>query len=249
MYVVGQELDLLDAKNMRIVIMDSDLNIQKYIKIRDTTHGLLRIGRFFYMLRADSESPFLKVAVYDEQGNILKQFSDHRPSYVDKNPTTRMEMAVMKIFTGLNFQFNKDSGEIVVVPQNPGDTIEIFLYSPEGKLIRKLDINHIIRYHFPFKWELPIKYPEHGNWVHISSIHCIAASKVLLEYSIVSYNGAKAEKTQTYLLVVDTSAGKLVHKEMIEPTMNIMDVKGKTICARTVEGDINKVVICEFEYK
>jgi len=249
MYNAGRELDLLDSKNMRIAVMDLDLNINKYVQIRHTAHGLLTINGLYYLLCPAINSPFYKIVVYDNLGNFQKEFFNRGPSFMDKMPTTKIEMAAMKIFSGLNFQFNKESGQIVIVPQNPGETIEVFIYSPEGKLLRKLDVNHLINYHFPFEFKVPLKYPDKSDWVYIRSIHCLPASKLLIEYSIVTYEGGKAERTLTYILIVDTVTGKLVHKEMIDPSMNIMDVKGNTICIRTEEGDICKLVVYELEFK
>jgi len=249
MYYAGRELDLLDSKNMRIAVMDLDLNIKKYIQIRHTAHALSMVNSLYYLLCPASNSPFYKIVVYDDLGIIHKEFFNQGPSFMNKMPTTKIEMAAMKIFSGLNFHFNRESNEIVIVPKNPGNTIEVFIYSPEGKLLRKLDVDHLVNYRFPFEFKLPLKYPDKGDWISIRSIHCLPASKLLIEYSIVTYEGGKDKRTQTYILIIDTVTGKLVHKEMIDPNMNIMDVKGNTICVRTEEEDICKLVVYELELK
>ena len=49
---------------------------------------------------------------------------------------------------------------------------------------------------------------------------------MLLEYWLETYESNRAVNQQKYLLDIDTASGKVIHKEPIDPMIDITDAKG-----------------------
>jgi hypothetical protein len=145
---IGQDLYLLDGGNSRIVEIDWDLNIKNYIGIRHLARGLIRINDRYYMVSSRKGEPFSEIVIYDSKGEFKGTFFDQHPVFISGATSTKMEFALGKIYSDIALTVDKESKEIAVVFKYPGNKIGLFLYSKEGQLIRKIDIDNLIRYDF-----------------------------------------------------------------------------------------------------
>jgi len=243
------DLYLLDAGNSRIVEIDRDLNIKNYIRIRHQARGLIKINDLFYMISSRQGEPFSEIVIYNNKGEFKGTFFDQYPLFINSATSTKMEYALGKIYSDIALSVNKESEEVAIVFKYPGIKTALFLYSKEGQLIRKIDIDNFMPYDFPgFRLKWPVNYPGRSELISIGSIHYLSEGKILLEYWIEKYDSEKAMDQKLYLLVIDMATGNTIHKELVNSVINVMDARGNLLCAREEDGDIAKIVLYRFVY-
>jgi hypothetical protein len=245
---IDRDLHLLDGGNNRIVKLDPELNIHKYISIRQQAHGLAKIGGRYYMLARRNNEPFPGIVSYDEDGNQIKDFFDQHPGWAAL-PPSRMDFPFFMMYSDLNLAVDKETNELAVAYKYPDKKIEVFFYTPDGVFSRKLVADHLVSYEFPsFRIRRPVRYPSSSKLVYIRSLHYLKDGKLLLEYWVENYEADRAKDHKLYLLVIDSHTGRIMHKESVGWIMNILDVHNNLVCAREEEGDIPKVVLYRFNY-
>jgi len=241
------DLYLLDNGNNRIVEIDRELNIKRYIKIERPAQNILKYGDRFYMVSRKGGQPFFEIGIYDRNGNPLKYFFEHRPGYLEKVELSKIGFAVSFNYSTIAMAIDRETGEIAVTFQWPGESIEIFFYSKEGQFIKKISVDHPIKYTFP-EFRLKglhsmLKFPDRSNLIMSRTIHYLTSSRLLLEYWVSEFELDKAVEEKEYILIIDKSTGKVAHKEELTTKMGIMDVRGNLICGASVEAEVPQVVV------
>jgi hypothetical protein len=246
------DLFVLDAGNNRISVLDRDLNIKKYIKIDRRPLSIMKLGDLFYMVSRKAGEPYPEIGIFDAEGNLLRSFFDQRPAFLNKMEQSKFGYALSLIYSTIATTINRETGEIAITFQWPDKNIEIFIFTKEGKFIKKTVAEHIINYNFPeFRLKgLPqvLTYPDRSNLIMVRTIHYLTQDKLLLEYWVSSYQSDKAVEEKEYILVVDKNSGRLVHKEILPIKIGIADVRGNHICAVSNEGELPEVIIYNFIY-
>ncbi|MGB4704519.1 MAG: hypothetical protein WBI18_05525 [Candidatus Saccharicenans sp.] len=216
------------------------------------TQNLIKYGDRFYMVSRKGGGPFYEIGIYDSNGNPLKYFFDHRPGYLDKVESSKISFAVSIIYSTIALAVDRETGEIAATFQWPDESIEIFFYSKEGQFIKKISVDHPIKYTFPefrLKGLLSmLKFPDRSNLVMSRTIHYLSRSRLLLEYWVSKFELEKAVEEKEYILIIDKDTGKIVHKEELTDKIGIMDVRGNLICGALAEAEVPQVVVYKLSY-
>ncbi len=246
----GQNLYLKDDLNYRIVVLDKELNIKNYIKLRGLRTSLNKIDDFFYLISLKPGEPFQQVEIYNAHGDFVSSFFDERPDFLKGRTFSKEDYAVWMGFSGLVMATNPVSREIAVTFVNPGDKIQIFFYTKEGKFKNKIETSHLIKYKFPeFRLHWPPKHPDKSTHLSIWAMHFMGPQRILLDYWIIRYELNKVTEEKHYLLVIDKSSGKLLHQEeLAESFTRPLNVSNDRLWALEIEGDIPKVTLYQLDY-
>jgi hypothetical protein len=246
----GQYLYLKDDLNYRIVVLDKELNIKNYIKLRGMKTSFTKIDDFLYLISLKPGEPFHQVEIYNTQGDFVSSFFDERPDFLKGLTFSKKDYPVWMIFSGIVMAADSSAKEIAVTFANPGDKIEVFFYTKEGKFKNKIETSHLIKYKFPeFRLHWPPKHPDKSTHLSISAMHFMGTQRILLDYWIIRYELNKVTEEKHYLLVTDKSSGKLLHQEeLAESFARPLNVSNDMLWALEIEGDIPKVALYKLDY-
>ncbi len=251
LYLCGG-LFVLDTGNNRIVELDQELNIKRYIKLSKLALSIMGFGDNFYMISRTPGRFSFEVGIYDRDGHYIKSFFDRRPIFIEKIEQSKIGQALSLIYSSIAATVERETGEVAITFQWPGENIEIFRFSKDGEFIKKIVSDHIIRYDFPeFRLKgLPanLRFPDQSNLIMIRSIHSLDEKRLLLEYWVNEYNLDNAVKENEYILIVDRNSGQLLHRELLPLKSGIADARKSYICAISNEGDVPEVVIYRLDY-
>lgn len=246
---LDRDIYVLDAGNSRIVEIGRDLNVKGSLRVGRQARHLVKMGDLFYMVASRQGGPFSEIIICDTRGEFKGAFFENRPAYMEGAPPAGMDSALWKMYADLSMAVDKGSQEVAVAFRYPGQTCEIFLHAGDGRFLRRIDIDHPIRYDFPaFRLKWPLSFPDRSQLISLGSAHFLSPGKMLLEYWLETYESNRAVNQQKYLLVIDTASGKVIHKEPIDPMIDILDAKGSLLCARQEDGDIARVVVYRLIY-
>ncbi|HEK85202.1 MAG TPA: hypothetical protein ENO29_02435 [Candidatus Aminicenantes bacterium] len=245
-------LFVLDTGNNRIVELDQELNIRRYIKLSKLALSIMGFSDNLYMISRTPGRFSFEVGVYDRNGNYIKSFFDRRPVFIERIEQSKIGQALSLIYSSIAATVERETGEVAITFQWPGENIEIFRFSKDGEFIKKIVSDHIIKYDFPeFRLKgLPtnLRFPDQSNLIMIRSIHSLDEKRLLLEYWVNEYNLDKVVKENEYILIVDRNSGQLVHRELLPLKSGIADARKSYICAISNEGDVPEVVIYRLDY-
>lgn len=245
-------LFVLDTGNNRIVELDQELNIKRYIKLSRLALSIMGSGNNLYMISRTPDRFSFEVEIRDREGNYIKSFFDRRPVFIERIEQSKIGQAISLIYSSIAATVERKTGEVAITFQWPGKAIEIFMFSKDGEFIRKIVSDHIIKYDFPeFRLKgLPsnLRFPDKSNLIMIRSIHSLDEKRLLLEYWVSEYNLDKAVKENEYILIVDKNSGQLVHRELLPLKSGIADARKNYICAISNEGDVPEVVVYRLDY-
>ena len=245
-------LFVLDTGNNRIVELDQELNIKRYIKLSKLALSIMGFSDNLYMISRTPGRFSFEVGVYDRNGNYIKSFFDRRPVFIERIEQSKIGQALSLIYSSIAATVERETGEVAITFQWPGENIEIFRFSKDGEFIKKIVSDHIIKYDFPeFRLKgLPtnLRFPDQSNLIMIRSIHSLDEKRLLLEYWVNEYNLDKVVKENEYILIVDRNSGQLVHRELLPLKSGIADARKSYICAISNEGDVPEVVIYRLDF-
>ena len=111
---LNSDLYLLDNGNNRIVEIDRELNIKKYIKLEKPAQNLIKYGDRFYMVSRKGGEPFFEIGIYDRDGNPLEYFFDRHPGYLEKVESSKIGFALSLIYSTIAMAIDRETGEIAV---------------------------------------------------------------------------------------------------------------------------------------
>jgi hypothetical protein len=246
---LDQDIYILDSGNGRIVEIDQGLKIKGSLRIERQGRGLAKLGGSFYMIASRPGGPFSEIIRCDEQGTIKAAFFNERHSFMGGTPPTGMDLAMWKMYADLTMAADRYSGEVLVAFKYPDSASEMFIYDETGHFLRRIKVGNPIRYDFPvFRLRWPVSYPDRSQLLSLGSAHFMGAHKLLVERWIEDYESPRAVGRQKELIVLDTSSGTVIHRERLDPTIEILDAKGDLLCARQEEGDLEKVAVYRLVY-
>ena len=249
---LNRDLYLLDNGNNRIVEIDRELNIKRYIKIERPAQKILKYGDRFYMVSRKGDQSFFEIGIYDRDGNPLEYFFDRHPGYLEKVESSKIGFVISLIYSTIATAMDRETGEIAVTFQWPGESIEIFIYSKEGQFTKKITVDHLIKYNFPeFRLKgLPsvLKFPGRSNLIMLRSIHYLTPSRLLLEYWVSEFELDKVAEEKEYILIIDKNTGKVVHKEALTTKIGILDVRGNYVCGVLAEAEVPQITVYRLSY-
>ncbi|MDD8031469.1 MAG: hypothetical protein PHQ25_05660 [Acidobacteriota bacterium] len=245
----GQKLYLKDDLNYRIAVLDKELNIENYIKLKGLRASLAKIDNLFYQISTKPGEPFPQVEIYNLKGDFVSSFFDERPDFFKGRTFSKKDYPAWVMFSRIVMAADRAAEEIAVTFTNPGDKIEIFFYTKEGKFKNKIEMDHLIKYKFSeFRLQFPPKYPKKSDQIIVWSIHYMGSGKILLDYWIVRYELEKAVDEKHYLLVVDRKSGRLLHQELVSNDLKVIGVKDGMLFGAEIAEDIPKVVLYKLDY-
>jgi hypothetical protein len=246
---LDQDIFILDSGNGRIVDVDQGLKIKGSLRIERQGRGLAKLGDSFYMIASKPGGPFSEIIRCDDRGAVKAAFFNERPSFMGGTPPTGMDLAMWKMYADLTMAADRDSGEVVVAFKYPGSACEMLVYDETGHFLRRIKVGHPIRYDFPgFRLRWPVDYPDRSQLLSLGSAHFMEAHKLLVERWIEDYESNRAVGRQKELIVLDTASGTVIHREQLDPSIEIMDAKGGLLCARQEDGDLEKVAVYRLVY-
>jgi len=246
----GQTLYLKDDLNYRIAVLDKELNIKNYIKLRGLKVSLAKIDDFLYLISLKPGEPFHQVEIYNTQGDFVSSFFDRRPDFLKGRNFSKQDYPVWVGLSGIVMAADSVAKEIAATFVSPGTKIEIFFYTKEGKFKNKIETNHLIKYKFPeFMLQWPPKYPERSLSIALKSIHYMGVNKVLLDYWVWRYEHNKPVDDKHYLLIVDRKSGQLVHQELVSSDLKVIGVKDDMLFGAEMGGDIPTVALYKLDYQ
>jgi len=246
----GQKLYLKDDLNYRIAVLDKELNIENYIKLKGLRASLAKIDNLFYQIgSAKRGEPFRQVEIYNLKGDVVSSFFDERPDFFKGRTFSKKDYPAWVMLSSIVMAADRAAEEIAVTFTNPGDKIEIFFYTKEGKFKNKIEMDHLIKYKFPeFRLHFPPEYPKKSDLILVWSIHYMGAGKILLDYWISRYELEKAVDEKHYLLVVDRKSGRLLHQELVSNDLKVIGVEDGMLFGAEIAEDITKVVLYKLDY-
>ena len=246
----GQKLYLKDDLNYRIAVLDKELNIENYIKLKGLRGSLAKIDNLFYQIgSAKRGEPFRQVEIYNLKGDVVSSFFDERPDFFKGRTFSKKDYPAWVMLSSIVMAADRAAEEIAVTFTNPGDKIEIFFYTKEGKFKNKIEMDHLIKYKFPeFRLHFPPEYPKKSDLILVWSIHYMGAGKILLDYWISRYELEKAVDEKHYLLVVDRKSGRLLHQELVSNDLKVIGVEDGMLFGAEIAEDITKVVLYKLDY-
>jgi hypothetical protein len=243
-----KKLFALDGRNSRIAVLDEDLNIASYVRIAIVARKIIRINNLFYCNAGILGSDDNQIVVLDEAGGIINRFHDELPDYLVKVPRSKLETAMKIMHSGIEFDCQPETNEIVATYRDPGKNIEIFVYSNKGALVRKLSLNHLIDYEYPkFMLEWPIKYPPASSLVTIKSIHSGNPRSVFVNYIYSLLKETKGYETRSFLIKIDIVSGKVMDKIEIDSKLEILDIEGSLVCTKYFGDETQELRLYELK--
>ena len=226
-------LHVLDGRNSRIAVLDEKLNIMRYIRISGLAHKLIRLNDLYYCNAGAFEPNQNKIVVFDDKGSVPFSFHRDSPDYLPKSALSKADKAMNIMHGGIEIDGHGKVNEIVATYRDPGKALELFFYSAGGKLLRKQEIEHPIKYEFPsylLKW--PPVYPEKSTLVMVRSIRYTKADQVLIHYAYSFFKNSKGYETHSFLLRIDSVLGSIVDKIEIDSNLEVMDIRDGLLCAK-----------------
>lgn len=246
---LDRNIYVLDTGNGRIIEIDRDLNIKHSLRVSHQARQLARMDGLFFMVASRTGEPFSEIIVYDDKGEFRGEFFEDRPEYMKGPTTVKMEYALRKIYADLTMAVDKGSQEIAAAFKYPSARCGISVFSKEGRFKRRLEIDHLVHYDFPvFRLKWPVSFPGRSQLISLGSAHFVGPGQLLLEYWIETYESERAVEQKKYLLVIDTVRGKIIHREPLDPAIDIVDARGRFLCARQEGNDATKVVVYRLDY-
>lgn len=247
--LIDENLYLLDSLNHRIVEVDCDLNIKRYINLKELAISFDKMDDKFYLVRRKAGEPFMEVAVYDINGKFIMKFFDFCPPYLPEKPRSKSEYATMLSHSEIVLATNKEKKEIAASFARPDKYIEVYFFDRNGQFQRSIRANHVEDYHFESFWlSFPPKYPAQSKLIGISTIKYIDEQKILLEYWVSKLNYQQIIKEDEYLLIIDTKTGNVIHKEILVPKIRILDAKKDLLIAASIDEEIPKLLLYRINY-
>lgn len=248
-FCLDRDLYVLDSGNARIVVIDQDLELKSSWRIERQGRRLDKIGRSFYMISSKPGGPFPEIVICDDRASFKAAFFDTRPAFMGGAPPTGMDLAMWKMYAEVVMAADRDAGEVAVAFKYPGPACDVFLYDRAGRFQKQIVIEHPVRYDFPgFRLRWPVSFPNKSTLISLGSAHYAGPHKLLLEYWLESYDSSRAVEQQKHLLVVDTETGRVVHRERLDPSIELMDAKGDLVCVRQDDDDSTRVVVYRLTY-
>ncbi len=245
----GQNLYLKDDLNYRIAVLDKELNIKNYIKLRGLKVSLAKIDDFFYQISTRPGEPFFRVEIYNAKGDFVSSFFDERPDFLKGRNFSKQYYPVWMGLSGIVMATDPASKEIAVTFDSPGSRIEMFFYTKDGKFKDKIEMDHLIKYRFPeFKLQWPPKYPDKSLSIGVKSINYMEANRILLDYWIWTFEHDKPVDDKHYLLIVDRKSGHLAHQELVSSDLQVIGVKDDMLFGAEIAEDIPTVVLYKLDY-
>ena len=245
-------LYVYDSANMRIDVIDEDLNIIKYIKLKDKSFYLdffvidnKFIGSIF--IPSDDKN---RIYVYDSRGVKLSSFFKVFPEYfnVDVNKKNKYKKAVSAVYSYLLMDYSVIDKEYVITFNSPNDKIFLYFFDLNGKFKKRFEFKIKEGYKFPeFLLNFPLKYPKKYYFLSVDSMFFYKKNHILLNYKYFVVENKKYDMIESSLLMINKNTGEIVKRIKLKKGIRLLKVKNDFLYCKDFEEEIERLHIAEIK--
>jgi hypothetical protein len=245
--IEGKTLYVYDNSNLRIVEMDMDLNILKYIKVDSRFFRYaypLKEGRFLgdYMSAKKKGENSGRIGIVNQDGELLNCFFDQQP--IEKVPLKdQMKLIRLSAYSIFGMDLSPDKESILVHFYYSPNPIVLFIYDLNGKLMQTIKYEVDKKFQFPEHFlEYKPSYPTPYHFLMVSSAF-FYNSNFIVFYEENSQLNEKELESKSFCLLFDKE-GKIVQRIPLEKPIGFFFLSPDGyLLGSAIEDEITKLFV------
>jgi len=239
-----------DFSNNRINVLNNNLKIIENIKLNGK-----RFFNEFFVIEDKFVGPVFipskdnnKIYVYNMKGERNIGFFNILPDYANSIKRSKLTLGVVSTYSHLIMDYSDIDKEFIITFSFPGKRTYLYFFNNKGVSIKKIDVTVINNYKFP---KFLLKYPFYNSSLYktlrIDSLFFFKTDYILLHYKYNTLKKMKTVNTESVLLIIDKSNGKIINKININEGFRVLKVKNDILYMKNFNDEIEQVHICKIE--
>jgi hypothetical protein len=237
--IFNGKLYILDKFNNRLVETDPELKNLRYFKLphninMPSVFNVIDEKKFVIDTISIQKPDGPKICIIERTGKIStkinKMFFNHTPIEINSKSKDRRALLRSGYLFSVVYAMDDDKKEMLITSRKPDNVMFFYLYSPEGKSIKKFSYQMDEKYHFSYylfknnkpslsllkgRYNVDIGgiFYYNGHWYIFVNIHHYKDG----DYELTIGNLKKYAERKSFYLKFD-KAGKLVGKFLTDPS-------------------------------
>jgi hypothetical protein len=246
--IFEKKLFIFDRGNYRVVISDTGLKQLEYKKFHSNkflTGIMFVLESELYIgnsLSGDAENGRIKIVDFKTDKDI--SFFNTYPIKITKDANSKSIKNIMSAFLALPvFNLNEKKDKLLVTYQYPSNPVEFFMFSMDGKLLKKFDYKLDAKFKFPVhRLTYPVKHPDEFHQIIVDSVFYFQ-KHFIVSLVKLHYKKGKPAGTENSLLIFDSN-GTLTATLPVESGLKVFYIsKDGYLLAKNYDAEIEQLLI------
>lgn len=252
LYLQKDSLYVLDSKNLRITLLDKNLNLKKEISIlKYVTDFFVADGKVYASIVPLMQK--FNFVVMEPSGLKLKPvfyFFEEEPSYLKNNlllkRNRRLYFALKAAYGSVVFAYDKNLSKIAASFRACGKDYGIFLLELDGKVIRKVRVNLDPACKDPSFRPFLKGIGKGEEMILIFSLHFLGDNRLVINYR---HSNPEKKLRQDYLAIVNLKKAAVEGRIKLKHPVQMFEIKGGELFLKKVEEDTEWLYKCRLIQK